>query len=98
MVLVRTASSRRFQRVPTVYVLSRNKSNIRIFYLKIFIFGGKIISVFEKACFRNVSTDRFKAIPLLQQFFVCASVVSHYENKPIQIHRKFHLQKLKIFR
>ena len=22
----------------------------------------------------------------------------HYENTPIQIHRKFHLQKLKIFR
>ena len=30
-VLVRTASSRRFQRVPTVYVLSRNMKNIRFF-------------------------------------------------------------------
>ena len=37
-VLVRTASSRRFLRVPTIYVLSRNVKNIRIFYLKIFIF------------------------------------------------------------
>ena len=27
--------------------------NIRIFYLKIFIFGGKIFSTFEQACFRN---------------------------------------------
>ena len=27
--------------------------NIRMFYLKIFIFGGKIFSVFEEACFRN---------------------------------------------
>ena len=23
------------------------------FYLKIFIFGGKILNIFEKACFRN---------------------------------------------
>ena len=33
-VLVRTA----FERVPTIYVLSRNMKNIEIFYLKIFIF------------------------------------------------------------
>ena len=25
-------------------------------------------------------------------------LIFHYENTPIQIHRKFHLQKLKIFR
>ena len=37
-VLVRTASPRRFKRVPTIYVLSRNKKNIRFFYLKIFSF------------------------------------------------------------
>ena len=37
-VIVRTASSRWFLRVPTIYVLSRNVKNIRIFYLKIFIF------------------------------------------------------------
>ena len=37
-VLVRTASPRRFQRVPTIYVLSRNVKNIRIFHLHIFIF------------------------------------------------------------
>ena len=30
------------------------KNNIRIFYLNIFIFGGKIFSIFEWACFRNV--------------------------------------------
>ena len=36
-VLVRT-SSRRFLRVPTIYVLSRNKKNIWIFHLKMFIF------------------------------------------------------------
>ena len=27
-----------------------------------------------------------------------ANVLCHYENTPIQIYRKFHLQKLKIFR
>ena len=37
-VLVRTASSGRFYRVPTIYVLSRNMKNIRIFCLKIFLF------------------------------------------------------------
>ena len=38
-VLVRTASPRRFERIPTIYVVSRNMKNIRIFfYLKIFIF------------------------------------------------------------
>ena len=39
--------------------------------------------------------DRSKAVPLLKFFFLCAS---HYENTPIQIYSKFHLQKLKIFR
>ena len=37
-VLVRTASLRRFKRIPIFYVLSRNMKNIRIFYLKMFIF------------------------------------------------------------
>ena len=37
-VLVRTASARRFLRVPTIYVLSKNKKNIEIFQLKIFNF------------------------------------------------------------
>ena len=39
-VLVRTASARRFQRVPTIYVLSINKKNIRLFLWKIFIFDN----------------------------------------------------------
>ena len=37
-VLVRTASSRRFKWVPTIYFLSRNMKNIRIFDLKNYIF------------------------------------------------------------
>ena len=37
-VLVRTASARRFKRVHTIYVLSKNKKNIKIFQLKIFNF------------------------------------------------------------
>ena len=36
-VLFRTASPRRFLRLPTIYVLSRNVKNIRIFYLKMFL-------------------------------------------------------------
>ena len=37
-VLIRTASLRRFRRVPTIYVLSKNTKNITIFHLKIIIF------------------------------------------------------------
>ena len=38
----------------TIYILSRNMKNIRIFYLNIFNhYGGKIVNIFEKACFRN---------------------------------------------
>ena len=37
-VLVRTASLRRFLRVPTINVLSKNKQNIRFFHLKIIVF------------------------------------------------------------
>ena len=27
--------------------------NIRVFYLKISVFGGEIVYIFESACFRN---------------------------------------------
>ena len=37
-VLVRTASARRFLRVPAIYVLSRNMKNIRIFIWKFSVF------------------------------------------------------------
>ena len=37
-VLVRTASLRRFLRVPTIYVLSKNKKNVQFFYLNFFFF------------------------------------------------------------
>ena len=40
-VLVRTASARRFKRVPTIYVLSKNKKNINIFLMKFSIFKMK---------------------------------------------------------
>ena len=41
-----------FERVPTIYVLSRNMKNIGIFYLNFFVFfGGKLFSVFEKGMF-----------------------------------------------
>ena len=44
---VRTASLRPFQQVPTIYVLSRNMKNIRIFYLKTSFFDSKIFSIIE---------------------------------------------------
>ena len=45
-VLVRTASSRRFKRVPTIYILSRNMKNIRIFLSENFHFLVVKFSVF----------------------------------------------------
>ena len=44
-VLVRTASSRRLERVPTIYILSRYMKNIRIFICKFSVFGGEIFSI-----------------------------------------------------
>ena len=41
------------RRVPTMNVWSRNMKNIRFFYLAVFIFFyGKIINIFEQACFQ----------------------------------------------
>ena len=51
--LVRTASARRFYRVPTIFVLRKNMKNIRIFVWKLSVFGSEIINIFEYACFRN---------------------------------------------
>ena len=45
-VLARTASSRRFSRVSTLYVLSWNMKSTRIFYLKIFNFFVVKFSVY----------------------------------------------------
>ena len=46
--LISAQKHRLWVRVPTIYVLSRNKKNIRIFHLKFFsFFGGKILYIFE---------------------------------------------------
>ena len=47
----------------------------------------------HNACFREEITKNIYPItPLIENFEY------HYENKPIQIYWKFHLQKLNIFR
>ena len=55
-VLVRTASSRRFERVPTIYVLSRNMKNIRLFIWKFSGFRDEVFNIFILVCFRNDDT------------------------------------------
>ena len=40
--LVRTASIRRFKRVPTIYVFIRNRKIVKIFHPKMFIFSVQI--------------------------------------------------------
>ena len=42
--------------------------DIRIFHLKIFIFGGKFFRIFKKACFRNVSTNLASSVILIYFF------------------------------
>ena len=54
-VLFRTNSGRLFLWVPTIYVLSRNMKNIRIFIWKLSVFGGEIFNIFEQVCFRNAN-------------------------------------------
>ena len=69
-VLVRTASARRFYRVPTIgeAVLTsthnlcfeqKYKKYQNLLSEKLPFFGGKIFSVFEEACFRNVLYLKF---------------------------------------
>ena len=41
--------------------------------------------------------NKYKYLTIILGFFF-SSILLHYENSPIQIYRKFHLQKLKIFR
>ena len=43
--------------------------NIRIFYLKSFIFGGKIFSIFEKACFCNITIEGYHNSPVSMNKF-----------------------------
>ena len=44
---VRAASARRFERVPTIYVLSRKYEKYQNFYLESSVFGGEIFNIFE---------------------------------------------------
>ena len=58
-------------------------------------FGGKMFSIFEAACFRNVvivaSTHFVRIFKNIVLYFITKTCL-------FQIYRKFHLQKLKIFR
>ena len=76
-VVVRTASRRRFYWLPTIYVLSRNMKNIRIFIWKLSFFGRKIFNIFELACFCNdtdwvvkLQTTKYPYIPLFSSCFM----------------------------
>ena len=63
-VLVRSSSVRRFERVPTIYVLSRNKKKISEFLSENFqFFGGEIFNIFEYACFLNALKEMNSKIP-----------------------------------
>ena len=44
------------------HVLSRSMKNIRIFIRNFRFFGGKTVSIFEQACFRNDLMDVFKRL------------------------------------
>ena len=40
-----------------VITLSRNMKTTRMFHLKVFIFGGKNLNIFEQVCFRNAYSN-----------------------------------------
>ena len=90
-VLVRTASPRWFERVPTVYVLSRNMKNIVFFVRKFSVFFRRnflYTFVIEQACFRNAfrhmkfqTVDSSKSVFLLYFLFV-----SSFRFRMLQFH------------
>ena len=50
----------RFERVPTIYILSKNKENITIFHLKIIIFTAvKYYSILYGRVFVMIKQDLF---------------------------------------
>ena len=61
-VLVRTASTRRFYRVPTIYVLSKNKRNIKIFLMKFSIFTDeKNLCILHGQVFITCTVSAYRA-------------------------------------
>ena len=70
VVLVRTTSQRRFWRVPTIYVLSRNMKNIRYFYLKIFSFWVVKFSVYLNRHVFVMHTNIICRMTVAHQFYV----------------------------
>ena len=99
---------------PQSMLLSRDMNNIRIFIWKLSVFGGEVFNIFEYVWFRNglffYCCSFCVQMYILWHLFVSLRqgdsyphdisyrIALHYENTPIQIYRKFHLQNLKIFR
>ena len=91
-VLVRTASTKRLIRVPTIYVLSRSIKNIRIFYLKIFIFLVVKFSVYLNRHVFVVDLPRnFKMYVLWRNKKTYPSLVINYSSlaSPMICHREY---------
>ena len=82
-VLVRTASPRRFC-VLTIYVLSRNMKNIRIFYLKIFNFLVVKFSIYLNRHVFVMTTEYIDDIALTSFVLTC-SEASFYQRKILSI-------------
>ena len=76
-VLVRTASVRRFERVPTIYVLSRNMKNIRIFIWKFSFFWVVKFSIYLNRRVFVMSTFLFGQVYFqLKGCLFCFSLLS----------------------
>ena len=73
-VQVRTGSARRFESVPTVYVMSKNKKNIKKILLKIFNFFN-----FRKICIlhRHVSVMFSSSSKMFQTEAPCSEFGRH---------------------
>ena len=59
-VILRAASARRFKRVPTIYVLGKNKKNIKFLLIEFSIFTAKkSLYKVARSCLRNENLHLF---------------------------------------
>ena len=86
-VLVRTAPPRRFWRVPTIYFLSRNTKNIRVFYLKNCRFLEVNVSIYlNRRVFIMPWWINLLYLGLLSVWVLIIRILVHFRKNALPIH------------
>ena len=73
------------------HVVFELDTSVSSFFTSFLLAGRSVIDIWIKR-------QRFEMPKQISAIGVAGKNSKHYENTPIQIYRKFHLQKLKIFR